>query len=145
MRLALPLLLLFTGCSIERYAVIQPRFATKEATQAFDRAVRAVEAHCGGVASQNPEGRVVIGAWQAWTAADGVTLSQCLVALFPDESGSQELGEVRVTFSVRKCPVSDLSDLEALAPTCERTDAVTQLVSTELGVIAQRLEADIRR
>jgi hypothetical protein len=38
-----------------------------------------------------------------------------------------------------------MSDVEALVPTCERTDVVTQLVSTSLTMISQRLEADIRR
>ncbi|MCC6336021.1 MAG: hypothetical protein IT380_18785 [Myxococcales bacterium] len=142
---ALALGVFAAGCSLQTYAIIQPRFRTQEAATAFERVVQAVDAHCGGVESSNPEARVVIGRWQLWSAADGASVSQCIVTVFSDESGSAHLGEVRVTFSVRKCPLSDVSDVEALAPTCERTDVVTQLVSTELSVIAQRLEADVRR
>jgi hypothetical protein len=127
------------GCSFQTYAVPQPWFHTKETDAAFTRAVQAVGEHCGGVESENPEGGVVVGKWQLWNAADGVSLSQCIVTVFPKE------GDVRIMFSVRKCPLSDMSDVEALVPTCERTDVVTQLVSTSLTMIAQKLEADIRR
>jgi hypothetical protein len=133
------LALLAAGCSFQTYAVPQPWFHTKEADSAFTRAVQSVAENCGGVESENPEAGVVVGKWQLWNAADGVSISQCIVTVFPKEA------DVRIMFSVRKCPLSDMSDVEALVPTCERTDVVTQLVSTSLTMISQRLEADIRR
>lgn len=134
-----------SACSTETYAVAQPRFPTRQAESAFERAVRSVGEHCGGVQSHNPEARAVIGAWQAWPTADGVTLAQCLVTIFPDESGSPALGDVRVTFSLRKCPASEPSDFDALALSCPRTEVVSQQVSEALRTIAEHLEADIRR
>lgn len=143
MKAALPLVaLLAQGCALQTWAVMQPRFQTREVHAAYQRAYDAVAVHCDGVSVHNPEAHVVLGKWQAWTAADGVTLTQCMVSVFPEDDYQ---GEVRITFAVRHCPLSDLADLEALAPTCERGDHVRQLVHTSLEALAQRLEADIKR
>ena len=143
MRAVLPLLTLsLSGCALESFAVVQPSFRTREVPAAYARAEEAVTAHCGPITQRNPDARVVVGAWQAWPSTDGVTLTQCLVTVLPDDAFS---GDVRVTFVARVCPLGDLSDLEALSAHCERTSTVRQPVNTALTALTQRLEAAIRR
>jgi hypothetical protein len=138
----LPLALTLAGCALESFAVVQPYFRTREVQAAYARAEEAVTTHCGPITEHNPDARVVVGAWQAWPSSDGVTLTQCLVSVLPDDSFS---GDVRITFVARVCPLSDLSDLEALATHCEPTSTVRQPVNTALTALAQRLESSIRR
>ena len=143
MRPALAAVAVFAvGCSFQTYAIPQPWFRTQEVREAYARALKSVEEHCGGVQSENAEAGVVVGKWQMWNAADGLSLSQCMVTVFPPDGDTTD---VRITFVVKKCPVSDMSGVEALLPSCERADVVAQLVATSLDTIAKRLEADIKR
>lgn len=143
MRRALPFAaLLAAGCALQSFTVAQPYFRTMEIHDAYGRAVKAVADHCGPISAENPDANVVVGAWKAWHTPDGVTLTQCIVTVLPDDEYS---GNVRITFAARECPLSDLADLDALAATCDRTDSVRQLVNTGLTETSRKLEADIRR
>ena len=143
MRRALLIALLpLAGCALQTFTPVQPTFRTMDIYDAYERAVQAVAEHCGPVAAENPEAKIVMGAWTAWHSPDGLTLTQCIVSVAPDDQYS---GNVRITFAARLCPLSDMSDLEALAPTCERTDTVRNLVNTGLSETARKLEAAIRR
>jgi hypothetical protein len=130
------------GCALQTFTPVQPTFRTMDISAAYQRAVQAVAEHCGPVAADNPEAKVVMGAWTAWHSPDGLTLTRCIVSVAPDD---QDSGSVRITFAPRLCPPSDVSDLDALAPTCERVDTVRQLVNAALDETARKLEAAIRR
>lgn len=134
--------MVLSGCALQTFSLVQPNFRTMEIHDAYARAVQAVAEHCGPVAAENPDANIVLGAWKAWHTPDGLTLTQCIVSVVPDDQYS---GSVRITFAARECPLSDMSDLEALAPTCERAETVRQLVNTGITETARKLEASIHR
>lgn len=136
------LLALASGCALHTFEVPRPLFSTREPSGAFARAVEATRAHCGGVRDVNEESQVVVGPWQAWNTPHGLLLTQCLVTL---QRGDEHVHEVRVTFGARRCPLSSMDDLEALAPSCPPAEQVPQIVATGLAQIARKLEADIVR
>lgn len=142
MRRLLALLALCGGCSYFTFAAPQPVFRTKEPEGAFERAVGSVRARCGGVKFVNEEGRVVVGNWQGWNTADGLYLTQCLVTVMAEDA---TFSNVRVTFAVRKCPLSDMADLEKVEPTCERSDTVPQQAIVQLDAIVKQVQQDVVR
>lgn len=142
MRAALALCFLLPSCALQTWTAPQPYFRTRQPDGAWARAVAATKEHCGGVRNVNEEAGVVVGPWVGWNTGDGLVLTQCLVTLL---RGDEHVIDVRVTFAVRRCPLSSMDDLEALAPTCERTDLVSEQVKNGLEVTAQKLEADLTR
>ena len=104
--------LLVTGCALQTWTTPQPYFSTRQPADAWARAVAATEKNCGGVRDTNEEAGMIIGKWIAWNTNEGLVLTQCMVSLL---SGDQHVRDVRVTFAARKCPVSDMDDLPALA------------------------------
>lgn len=142
MKWALPLLL-SSSCALNTFTVPQPYFSTKQPAEAWTRAVAATSKHCGGVRDTNEESGVIIGQWIAWNTGDGLVLTQCLVSLL---RGDEHVRDVRVSFSARRCPLSDMDqDLAALAPTCELLEAVSEQVKNGLETTARAMEADIAR
>jgi len=138
----LPLLLL-SGCALNTFTVPQPYFSTREPDTAWTRAVAATQKHCGGVRDANQESGVILGPWIAWNTGDGLILTQCLVTLL---RGDEHLRDVRVSFSARKCPLSDMDqDLATLAPTCELLETVNEQVKNGLETTGRAMEADITR
>ena len=135
-------LVLLSSCALQTWTVPQPYFSTRSPDDAWARAIAATKEHCGGVRNINEESSVVVGPWIAWSTGDGLVLTQCLVTLL---RGDEHVRDVRVSFAARKCPLSDMDDLEALAPTCETTDIVSEQVKNGLVITAQKLEADIKR
>ncbi len=133
---------LLAGCALQSWSLPQPSFTTQQPADAFARMVEATKAHCGGVRNVNDEAGVVVGPWQAWNTAQGLVLTQCLVSLM---RGDEATREVRVTFAARQCPLSSMDDLEALAPTCERTELVPEQVANGLQRTVEQLRADIAR
>lgn len=142
MKRALPLCLLLSACALQTWTTPQPYFKTREPDGAWARAVAATQEHCGGLRNVNEESHVVVGPWVAWNTGDGLVLTQCLVTLL---RGDEHVIDVRVTFAARRCPLSAMDDLEALAPTCEVTDIVSEQVKNGLEITAKKLEADIAR
>ena len=138
----LPGVFLLAGCALQTWTLPQPVFSTRQPADAFARAVAATEKSCGGVRDTNEESGLIIGKWIAWNTTDGLILTQCLVSLL---NGDQHVRDVRVTFSARRCPLSDMNDIAALAPTCEVTELVPDQVKNGLVVTTQNLEADIKR
>ncbi len=132
----------FAGCALQSWTMPQPYFSTKQPADVFARVVAATEKHCGGVRDTNEESGIVIGPWIAWNTADGLVLTQCMVTLL---SGDEHVRDVRVTFAARRCPLSDMDDLAALAPTCEIADTVPEQVKNGLERTGAQLEADIAR
>lgn len=142
MRVALPLLLV-SACALNTFTVPQPYFSTKQPADAWTRAVAATRQHCGGVRGENEESGVIIGSWVAWNTGEGLILTQCLVSLL---RGDQHVRDVRISFSARKCPLSDMDqDLAALAPTCELLESVPEQVKNGLETTGKAMEADIAR
>ena len=138
----LPLVVLFSSCALQTWTVPQPYFSTKDPADAWTRAVAATKANCGGVRDINQESGVIIAPWIAWNTGDGLVLTQCLVTLL---RGDEHVRDVRVSFSVRKCPLSDMENLEALAPTCEFLDVIPEQVNNGLLITSQKMEAEIKR
>jgi hypothetical protein len=136
------LALLLAGCALQTWTVPQPYFRTRQPEDAWARAVAATQAHCGGVRDVNEESGVIIAPWIAWNTGDGLYLTQCLVTML---RGDEHVRDVRVTFAARKCPVSDMDDLAALAKTCEVMDMVPDQVKNGLEVTGKKMEADIAR
>lgn len=134
-------LVLFCSCALQTWTIPQPQFTTVDPKNAWARALSATTEHCGRVTSTNEGAAVVIGAWQAWNTNDGLYLTQCLVTLL---EGDDLVRTVRVSFAARKCPLSDMSNLEALVPTCERADLIPDLVKNGLVAQGQKLEDAIR-
>lgn len=134
------LFLALGACANQSWTTPQPFFRTTQPDTAWTRAVKATEAHCGGIQTVNDEASVVVGRWIAWNTGDGLVLTQCLVSLL---NGDEYVRDVRVTFAARRCPLSDMSDLDALAPTCEVSDTVPEQVKNGLVLTGQKLEADI--
>ena len=133
---------LLSSCALQTWTVPQPYFSTKDPADAWPRAIAATKAHCGGARDVNEESGVIIAPWIAWNTGDGLILTQCLVTLL---RGDQHVRDVRVSFAARKCPLSDLDDLEALAKTCEFIDVIPEQVKNGLLTTAQKMEADIKR
>lgn len=138
----LPAFLLLTGCALQSWTMPQPYFSTKQPAEAWARAVTATEKHCGGVRDTNEESGLIVAPWIAWNTSEGLVLTQCLVSLL---RGDEHVRDVRVTFSARKCPLSDMDDLAALAKTCEAMDAVPEQVKNGLEITAQKMQTDITR
>lgn len=137
----LPLVVL-SGCALQTWSVPQPYFSTKQPDDAWARAVAATQAHCGGVRDTNEESGVIIAPWIAWNTGDGLYLTQCLITML---RGDEHVRDIRVTFAARKCPVSDMDDLAALAKTCEVMDMVPDQVKNGLEITGKKMEADIAR
>lgn len=141
MRAAL-LLLLTTGCT---WAVNDARFRTLQAETAYERAVKAVAAHCNGVRYENPEAQIVTSHWQVFHSRDGAHLGRCQVSIV---KASGELGaDVRVATAMKACPLVELTDLDALADstTCTLTFMVPQEVANALQDAVRKVEYDVRR
>ena len=135
-------LLLLAGCALQSWTVPQPYFSTKQQRDLFARAVTATEKHCGGVRDTNEESGIIISPWIAWNTGEGLVLTQCMVTLL---NGDEHVRDVRVTFAARRCPLSDMADLAALAPTCELADTVPEQVKNGLERTSAQLERDIAR
>lgn len=135
-------LVVLSGCALQTWSVPQPYFSTKQPHDAWARAVAATQAHCGGVRDTNEESGVIIAPWIAWNTGDGLYLTQCLVTML---RGDEHVRDVRVTFAARKCPVSDMDDLAALAKTCEVMDMVPDQVKNGLEITGKKMETDITR
>ncbi len=136
-------LLLVSACALNTFTVPQPYFSTREPAEAWTRAVAATQKHCGGVRNENEASGVILGPWIAWNTGEGLILTQCLVTLL---RGDEHLRDVRVSFSARKCPLSDLDqDLAVLAPTCELLETVPEQVKNGLETTGKAMEADITR
>lgn len=135
------LLLLISGCMTQAWTPPQPTFRTIAPDQAWGRALAATKAHCGAVTSENQEAGVIVGAWEMWNSGDGLIITQCILTLL---RGDEHLQEIRITFSSRRCPLSDMdTPIEQLLPTCERSDTVPEQVKNGLEVIAQKIEKDV--
>ena len=133
---------LLSGCALQTWTAPQPFFSTKQPADAFARAVSATEKNCGGVRDANEESGIVISPWIAWNTNDGLYVTQCMVSLL---NGDEHVRDVRITFAARKCPLSDMDDIAALAPTCEITELVPDQVKNGLEVTSKKLEAEIIR
>lgn len=142
MRPFLLLCSLLSACALQTWTTPQPYFSTRQPADAWARVVAATEKHCGGLRNTNEESGVIVAPWIAWNTGEGLILTQCLVTLL---RGDEHVRDIRVTFAARKCPLSSMDDLEALAPTCEITDTVPDQVKNGLEITAQRMEADIKR
>lgn len=136
------LLLLLSGCALQTWTAPQPYFTTKQPADAWARVVAATEKNCGGVRDANEESGLVISPWSAWNTNDGLYLTQCMVSLL---NGDEHVRDIRVTFAARKCPLSDMDDLAALAPKCEVAELVPDSVKNGLEVTGKKLEAEIIR
>lgn len=134
--------LLLSGCALQTWTTPQPYFRTKEPAGAWTRAVAATEKHCGGVRDTNEESGLIVAQWIAWNTTEGLILTQCMVSLL---DGDQHVREVRITFAARKCPLSDMDDLAALAPQCEVAELVPDQVKNGLEVTGKKMEVDIGR
>ncbi len=132
--------LLLSGCVVESWTLPQPYFRTTKPDGAWARAIKATQTHCGGVRTINEEAGVIAGRWIMWNTGDGLVLTQCLVTLL---NGDEYVRDVRVTFAARRCPLSDMSDLEALVKTCEVAETVPEQVKNGLLVTGEKLEKDI--
>lgn len=139
-RLLLFALFVLTGCMTQTWAAPQPFFKTTQPDTAWQRVMQATVQHCNGIRSHNEEAGVVVGQWEQWNTADGLILTQCMVTLL---RGDEHVRDVRVTFAVRRCPLSDMSDLEALVPTCEVSDSVPDQVRNGLLIKGEAMEKDI--
>ena len=135
-------LFLLSGCALQSWTVPQPYFSSKQPDDLFARALAATEKNCGGVRDTNEESGIIISPWIAWNTGDGLVLTQCMVTLL---NGDEHVRDVRVTFAARRCPISDMADLAALAPTCEVADTVPEQVKNGLERTSAQLEADIAR
>lgn len=140
MRAALVGLVLASSCALQSWTTPQPYFKTTRPEGAWARAVKATEAHCGGVRTVNEESGVIVGQWIAWNTADGLVLTQCLVTLL---RGDEYVRDVRVSFAARQCPLSDMDDLEALAKNCPVAETVPEQVKNGLVLTGEKLEAAI--
>lgn len=136
------LFVLLSGCALQTWTAPQPFFSTKQPADAFARVVAATEKNCGGVRDANEESGLVISPWIAWNTPDGLYVTQCMVSLL---NGDEHVRDVRITFAARKCPLSDMDDIAALAPTCEITELVPDQVKNGLEVTSKKLEAEIIR
>lgn len=135
------LALVASGCMTQAWTPPQPYFKTTHPEQAWQRAVAATKQHCGGITQINEDAQVIIGAWELWNTADGVILTQCIVSLM---RGDDYVREVRVTFSSRRCPLSDMDqDPAELAKTCEVSDTVPEQVKNGLEVLGQKIERTV--
>ena len=135
-------LFLLAGCALQSWTVPQPYFSTKQPHDVFARAVAATEKHCGGIRDVNEESGIISSLWTAWNTGDGLVLTKCMVSLL---NGDEHVRDVRVTFAARRCPLSDMADLAALAPTCEVADSVPEQVKNGLERTGAQLERDIAR
>jgi hypothetical protein len=133
---------LLSGCALQTWTAPQPFFSTKQPADAFARVVAATEKNCGGVRDANEESGLAISPWIAWNTPDGLYVTQCMVSLL---NGDEHVRDVRITFAARKCPLSDMDDIAALAPTCEITELVPDQVKNGLEVTSKKLEAEIIR
>ena len=133
---------LLSGCALQSWTTPQPYFSTRQPADAWARAVAATQKNCGGVRDANEESSIIVSPWIAWNTSDGLILTQCLVSLL---NGDDQLRDVRVTFAARKCPLSDMDDLQAIAATCEVAETVPEQVKNGLELTGKQLEADIRR
>ena len=133
--------LLVAGCALETWTIPQSSFTTVQPQDVWQRALAGTQSVCGAVSSSNEEAGVVVGPWEAWNTGEGLYLSQCLVSLL---EGDAQVRRVRVSFAIRRCPLSDMSRLDALAPQCERAELVPELVKNATEAETQRLEAAIR-
>jgi hypothetical protein len=136
------LLVLLSGCALQTWTAPQPFFTTKQPADAFARAVAATEKNCGGVRDANEESGLIISPWIAWNTSDGLYVTQCMVSLL---NGDEHVRDVRITFPARKCPLSDMTDIAALAPTCEISELVPDSVKNGLEVTSKKLETEIIR
>lgn len=136
------LFLLLSGCALQTWTAPQPYFTTKQPADAWSRVVTATEKNCGGVRDANEESGVVVSPWIAWNTPDGLYLTQCMVSLL---NGDEHVRDVRITFAARKCPLSDMDDIAALAPKCELAELVPDQVKNGLEVTSKKLEAEIIR
>ncbi len=134
--------LLLSGCALQTWTTPQPYFSTKQPADAWTRAVAATEKNCGGVRDVNEESGLIVAKWIAWNTNEGLILTQCMVSLL---NGDEHVRDVRITFAARKCPLSDMDDLAALAPTCEVSELVPDQVKNGLEVTARQMEVDVRR
>jgi hypothetical protein len=135
------LVLLCCGCMTQAWTPPQPYFRTVDPDNAWVRTVEATKQHCGGVTSANEEAGIVIGAWELWNTGDGLIITQCIVSLL---RGDERVRDVRVTFSSRRCPLSDMNTpVEELVKTCELSDTVPEQVKNGLEVTGQKLEKSI--
>jgi hypothetical protein len=137
-----PALLMLSGCALQSWTAPQPYFSSKEPKDLWARAVAATEKSCSGVRHANEESGMIVSPWIAWNTHDGLYLTQCMVSLL---TGDEHVRDVRVTFAARKCPLSDMADLAALAPTCESAETVPEQVKNGLETTGTQLEADIKR
>lgn len=135
------LLLLGCACAAATWTIPQRHFTTVEPGDAWRRMLAATQDVCGGLGSMNEAAGVVTGPWQAWNTGDGLYLSQCLVSLL---DGDEQVRAVRVSFAIRRCPLSDQADLDALAPTCAPAELVPELVKNATELEAGKLQAAIR-
>ncbi len=135
-------LVLLSGCALEKWSLPQPYFSTRQPADVFARAVAATEKNCGGVRDTNEESGLIIAPWIAWNTTDGLILTQCLVSLL---NGDEHVRDVRVSFAARKCPLSDMDDLAALAKTCEVIDTIPDQVKNGLEVTSKAMEKEISR
>jgi len=124
----------------QSWAMPQPYFKTTQPEGAWMRVIQATTQHCNGVTSTNEEAGVVIGTWEQWNTPDGLILTQCLVTLL---HGDEHVRDVRITFAVRRCPLSDMSDVNELLKTCEVSDSVPDQVRTGLQLKGEQMEKDI--
>lgn len=135
------LLMLFAGCMTQAWTVPQPTFRTIAPDQAWGRALAATKEHCGGITGENEEAGVIIGAWELWNTGDGLVITQCLLTML---RGDEHVRDVRISFSARRCPLSDMkTPIEELVKTCERSDTVPEQVKNGLELTAQKLEKSI--
>ena len=138
----LPACLLVSACALQTWTTPQPYFSTKQPADAWARVVAATEKHCGGVITTNEESGIAVAPWIAWNTGEGLYLTQCLVTLL---RGDEHVRDVRVTFAARKCPLSSMDNLEALARTCEVAETIPDQVKNGLEITGQRMEADVKR
>lgn len=130
-------------CGACTWQMEDTRFRSREPDTAFDRAVRSVEANCWGIKIADPDRQLIFSKWQAWPTGEGVFLSRCLVSMVNEPEDKSM--DVRLTFSMKKCPLADLDNLDTLAETCEFTTIVPSTIADQLSPAGKRIEADVRR
>ncbi len=138
------LAVLLSGCALTTWAVPQPMIRTGQLDDLWTRMRTGVATRCGGIETENSEAKLVIGPWQSWHSSDGLYLTRCMVSVLSDDD-IERFVTVRLTFVAKRCGTGDLDHLDALAKTCETADTIPQLVKTELDLLTEKFEADVRR
>jgi hypothetical protein len=143
-KVRLALISLLGSCALTTWDVPQPLIRTGQLDELWTRMRRATTAYCAGIETENAESKLLVGHWQAWSSADGLYLTKCMVSVLPEDDDGR-FAFVRLTFITRRCGTGDLDDLEATAKTCGPAESIPNLVKTQLELLTQHFEADVRR